>query len=377
MDVPERRRKVMSTQAEPQLDEARIEEFAGRIFMAGLGAAEVFTMYIGEKLGYYRALADHGTLTPGELAAKAGAADRTTREWLEQQAAAGILTVDDAAAAPQERRYTLPAEHALALLDDSFPAYVGVIASTVAVIGRIIDALVEGARTGKGVPYTAYGTEAVEVQAGFWRPGYVGQLAQEWLPQIEDVHARLQADPPARVADVACGAGWPTIAMAKGYPKITVDGFDLDDASIALARKNAAGEGVTDRVSFEVRDGTDPALTGTYDLVTVFEAVHDVGRPVEFLRTVKRLVAPGGAVIVADEKTADAFAAPADETERFLYAVSLLWCLQMGLADAPSVGTGAVMRAETFREYAEEAGFKAVEVLPIEHPGLRFYRLIP
>jgi SAM-dependent methyltransferase len=361
--------------AEQQLDPARLEEFCGRVFMAGLGAAEVFTIYIGQKIGFYTALSEQGAQTPAELAKVKGSDERYTREWLEQQAAAGILTVDDVTGAPDARRYTLPAEYAVGLLDDSSPAYVGVIGPMVAVVGRIIDDLVAGVRSGRGVPYTGFGPEAVDVQAGFWKPGYVGQLAQEWIPQIPDVHARLNAEPPARIADLACGAGWPTIALAKGYPNVTIDGYDLDETSIALARKNAAAEGLTDRVSFQVRDASDGSLDGLYDLVTVFEAVHDLGRPIDFLRTAKRLVAPGGAVIVADEKTADSFTAPADEMERFLYAASILWCLPMGLSDAPSNGTGAVMRADVFRDYAKQAGFADVEVLPIEHPGLRFYRL--
>lgn len=363
----------MATQT---LDEAKVEEFAGRIFMAGLNTAELFTIYMGQRLGLYEVLADGGPITAGALAGAAGTDERYTREWLEQQAAAAIVTVDDATRPADERRFTLPPEHALALLDDSFPAFVGPIAAVSGVVGRVIDQLVEGFRTGKGVAYAAYGPEAVHVQAGFWRPGYVGQLTQEWLPSIPDVHERLQADPPARVADIAAGAGWPTIAIAKGYPNVIIDGFDLDDVSVDLARKNAAAEGVADRVSFHVRDASDPSLTGQYDLVTIFEAVHDVGRPVDLLRTVRRLVAPGGAVIIADEKTNDGFSGPSDEMERFLYAISLVWCLPQGLADAPSIGTGAVMRAGTFREYAAEAGFSDVQVLPIEHPGLRFYRLI-
>jgi ubiquinone/menaquinone biosynthesis C-methylase UbiE len=359
---------------ETPLNETRIEEFAGRIFAAGLGAVELFSIHIGQKTGLYTALSENGTLTVAELAKHAGTDQRYTREWAEHQAVAGILEVDDPAASADKRRFTLPPEHALALLDDTFPAYVGVMALITAVVGKIIDPLIEGFKTGKGVPYTAYGLDAVEGQASFWKPGFVSQLAQEWLPSVTDVHERLQADRPARIADIACGAGWPTISIAKGYPNVTIDGFDLDEASIALARKNAANEGVADRVSFTVADASDERLTGQYDLVTIFEAVHDVGRPVELLQTVKRLVAPGGAVIIVDERTADTFTV-GDDNERLLYGFSLVWCLPMGLADTPSIGTGAVMRQNTFEEYAKQAGFSRVDVLPIEHPGLRFYRL--
>src|SRR5918995_4005334 len=200
-------------------------------------------------------------------------------------------------------------------------------------------------------------------------------LTSEWLPAVQDVHERLLADPPARVADVACGAGWSSIAIARAYPKVTVDGYDLDEASVELARGNLAGTGVEDRVSFQHRDAGDPELAGSYQLVTVFEALHDMSQPVEVLRALRGLAAEDGAVVVMDERVADAFTAPGDEIERLMYTYSVLCCLPVGLADSPSAGTGTVMRADTVRRYAFEAGFADVEVLPIEHDFFRLYRL--
>jgi hypothetical protein len=154
-----------------------------------------------------------------------------------------------------------------------------------------------------------------------------------------------------------------------------VDGYDLDEASIELARANAAETEVADRVTFHVRDAGDPELAGSYQLVTVFEALHDMSQPVEALRALRGLVADDGAVIVMDERVADTFTAPGDEVERLMYTYSVLCCLPVGLADTPSAGTGTVMRADTMRRYASEAGFADVEVLPIEHEVFRFYRL--
>ena len=179
------------------------------------------------------------------------------------------------------------------------------------------------------------------------------------------------------MADVACGAGWSSIAIARTYPKATVDGYDLDAASVELARSNLAGSGVEDRVTFHLRDAGDPELAGSYQLVTVFEAVHDMSRPVEVLRALRGLAAEDGAVVVMDERVADVFTAPGDEVERLMYTYSVLCCLPVGLAESPSVGTGTVMRADTLRRYAAEAGFTDVEVLPIEHEVFRFYRLHP
>jgi 2-polyprenyl-3-methyl-5-hydroxy-6-metoxy-1,4-benzoquinol methylase len=192
---------------------------------------------------------------------------------------------------------------------------------------------------------------------------------------MPDVHARLQADPPARIADVACGGGWSSIAMAKGYPNARIDGFDTDGPAIDLARANARAAGVDDRVSFEVRDGSDVALAGRYDLVTVFEAIHDMANPVPVLATMRQLAGDDGAVLVVDERSAEQFTVPGDELERLLYGYSVLLCLPAGMADQPTAATGTVMRTHTLEGYAEEAGFGNVEVLPVEHFQFRLYRL--
>ena len=153
-----------------------------------------------------------------------------------------------------------------------------------------LPALVEAFRTGGGVP-GCVGYLGRDAQGDANRPLFVNLLGQEWLPAIGDVHARLQADPPARVADIGCGAGWSSIAIARAYPNVAVDGFDLDEASIALARANVAATEVADRVSIHLRDATDPELAGSYDLVTVFEAIHDMPQPVDVLRSMRGLAA--------------------------------------------------------------------------------------
>jgi 2-polyprenyl-3-methyl-5-hydroxy-6-metoxy-1,4-benzoquinol methylase len=208
---------------------------------------------------------------------------------------------------------------------------------------------------------------------------FIHSLAAEWLPQVPDVHARLENDPPARVADVACGAGWSSIAMARAYPKVRVDGLDLDGPSIEMAQNNLAGESadVQERVSFHVQDAADPALVEQYDLVMVFEALHDMSRPVEALRAMLGLLKEGGTVIIGDERAPDQFEAPAGAVDRAFYGWSVLHCLPVGMADQPSAGTGSVIRADTLRRYAQEAGFREIQVLPIENELWRFYRLIP
>jgi SAM-dependent methyltransferase len=330
---------------------------------------------LGDRLGYYRALAEEGDSTSADLAAATGTQERLAREWLEQQAVAGILEVDEVEAEAADRRYRIPAGHAEVLVDRESLAHLTPLARLGVSMAQTLPAVEEAFRTGGGVGWEEYGDLGREAQADANRPVFANLLGSEWLPAVPDVHARLQADPPARVADVACGAGWSSIAIARAYPKVTVDGFDLDAASVELANANLAGTEVADRVTFQLRDAGDPALAGSYQLVTVFEALHDMSRPVEVLRVLRGLAAEDGAVIAMDERVADAFTAPGDEVERLMYTYSVLCCLPVGLADTPSAGTGTVMRVDTLRRYAAEAGFADVEVLPIEHETFRFYRL--
>jgi 2-polyprenyl-3-methyl-5-hydroxy-6-metoxy-1,4-benzoquinol methylase len=358
-------------------DPSRTEAFVDRLFAATLGTIDVFSVYLGDRLGLYRALVSGGPATPPELAKRAGIHPRYAREWLEQQAVSEIVEVDDAAKPEDERRYSLPPEHAEALTDPESPFSIAPLARAFASIGVVMPQLIDAFRTGGGVAWSDYGADGIEAQGDFNRPWLVAQFGTEYIPSIPDVHARLQADPSARVADVACGVGWAGISLARAYPKIQVDGFDLDDSSIGLANGYAAKAGLSDRVRFHVRDAADPANEGTYDLAVVIEAIHDLSRPVEALAAIRKMLAPGGTAIIADERVADAFTAPGDDVERLLYGASILLCLPAGMADQPSAATGTVMRADTFRRYAAQAGFSGVEVLEIEHPFLRFYRLTP
>jgi len=358
-----------------QAEEAQRDALAERLFGAALGAYELLTVHLGDRLGYYRALVEAGDSTSAELAAATGTHERYAREWLEQQGVAGILDVDDTEARAEDRRYTLPVGHAEVLVDRDSLAHLTPMARLGVSLAHTLPAVEDAFRTGGGVAWDEYGSLGREAQADANRPLFANLLGAEWLPAVADVHERLLADPPARVADVACGAGWSSIAIARAYPKVTVDGYDLDEASVELAGASVAETEVADRVTIQHRDVGDPKLAGTYQLVTVFEALHDMSRPVEVLRVLRGLAADDGAVIVMDERVADTFTAPGDEVERLMYTYSVLCCLPVGLADTPSAGTGTVMRADTLRRYATEAGFADVEVLPIEHEVFRFYRL--
>jgi SAM-dependent methyltransferase len=236
--------------------------------------------------------------------------------------------------------------------------------------------LLEGFRTGAGVPYEVYGAEFREGQQDFTRPQYVNGM-DAILASLPGIDARLRAEPPARVVDVACGAGIFCLELARRYPGAHIEGIDLDEASIDMARANAREAGA-DRVRFCVRDAADPRLDGGYDLITIHDALHHMPQPVQALRALRALLAPDGRLLVVENRTSAHFHAPLPEGdfERFSYLVSVLHCLPTALAQQPSAGLGAIVREDTLRELAAEAGFASFAVAPVEHPMVRFYELM-
>jgi 2-polyprenyl-3-methyl-5-hydroxy-6-metoxy-1,4-benzoquinol methylase len=214
-------------------------------------------------------------------------------------------------------------------------------------------------------------------QAAMNRPLFLHVLGQEYLPSIAELDAILRR-PRARLADLGCGGGWSSIGIARAYPAVSIDGFDLDEPTLAQAARAATAAGVSDRVRFRVADAA--ALSEakrSYDLVTIFEALHDVPDPVGVLRAAMNMLRENGLVLVMDERVAEQFTAPGDDVERFMYGWSLPVCLPTGMAQQPSAATGTVMRRSTLEAYAREAGFRTTEVLPIENDFFRFYVLRP
>jgi precorrin-6B methylase 2 len=345
-----------------------------RLERAETATLELYALYLGERLGLYRALDEGGPATSAELSARTGTTERYVREWLEHQAVSGFVEVQDVHASAEARRYLLPPEHRSVLVDEDsldYAAYKGV---DIVRAGRPLPQLVEAFRTGGGLPPLPWDPDG---RAEFNRTRFLNLLGKVWLPSVPDVDERLRSDPPARVADIAVGTGWSAISMAQAYPKILVDGFDLDEDAVAQARANAESFGVQHRVSFVAADAADPGLSGRYDLATIFEALHDMAHPVPVLAAARALLGRGGSVIVADELVEEAFTVPVGERERSTYGWSVVGCLPAAMGDAHSAATGAVMRPSTLRRYAEEAGFSRVELLPIDSDYWRFYRLYP
>jgi SAM-dependent methyltransferase len=358
-----------------QPESAHVERVAGMLFEAGLATVELVNVALGLRLGLYAALSE-GPATSGDLAARGGIGERYAREWLEQQAAAGMLAVDSVGADAAERRYSLPAPHRHVLLEKDSDACMGPLVESAVMAATWLPLLEPAYRTGAGVSYAEFGVH--DVQAAFSRPVFANHLVQTWLPALPDVHAKLVAGV-ARVIDIGCGEGLAAVTIARSFPGVHVDGIDLDDSSIAAARRHAVEQGVRDRVRFEVADAaTDVsavAAPGSYDLVVCFEMLHDVSDPVAVLAAMRRLRAPEGAVLVVDERVAERFTLPVDPIERLLYSFSTLHCLPAGLAQQPSAATGTVIRPAVVRRYAARAGFTSVHQLPVEHPQFRLYLL--
>lgn len=351
------------------------DAFVDKLLASADGTFRVFSIHLGQRLGYYRALASGAPMTSAELAQASGTHERYAREWLEQQTVCGVLRVAHDSPDATTRRYVLPPGIAEALTDERSLNYVYPLVHQLVAVTRPLDRLLDAYRSGGGISFGDYGTDMREGQAAMNRPIFMEFLAKEWIPAMPAVARKLREG--GRVADLGCGAGWSSIAMALGFGHSQIDGIDLDGPSIEMARSNAKEQGVADRVTFHARDARDPGFTATYDLVTIFEALHDLARPIDVLATARAMLAPGGSVLVVDERVGERFTPEGEGLEWMMYGWSVLHCLPAGMSETPSAQTGTVLREPTMRAYAKAAGFARVDVLPVEHPFFRLYHLHP
>jgi SAM-dependent methyltransferase len=357
---------------DPTTDRASADAVAERLFGAVLGTVDLLSTFLGDRLGWYRSLADDGPATPPQLAERTNTDARYAREWLEQQAVTGLLHLDSDGA-DDERVFSIPPGTAEVLTDQHSLNYLAPIGRVFGAIGSALPRLLDAYRTGDGVSWDEFGDHAREGQADANRPWFEHRLADA-LAGVEDVHGLLSR-PGVRVLDVGSGGGWSSIALGQAYRTATVHGIDIDEPSVSMATENARAAGVADRVRFTHGDAADlPA--DRYDVAFAFECVHDMPRPVDVLTAVRKSLVPGAPLIVMDEAVAESFAPDGDELERLMYGYSIFICLPDGRSSSPSVATGTVMRPSRLREYAETAGFSAFEILPItDFSFFRFYRL--
>jgi 2-polyprenyl-3-methyl-5-hydroxy-6-metoxy-1,4-benzoquinol methylase len=302
---------------------------------------------MGDRLGLYRAMAGAGGLTPAELAARAEVAERYVREWLNAQAASGYVEYADG-------RYTLPPEQAVALTDENSPAYLPGFFQIA--LGSVLDSprITHAARAGEGFGWHEHHHHVLDGCERFFRPGYNANLLAAWLPALDGVVEKLESG--ATVADVGCGHGASTIIMAQAFPNSTFVGSDYHEASIAAARQRAQDAGVADRVTFEVAPAT--AFTGSgFDLVTMFDCLHDMGDPVGAARHVRDTLAPDGTWMIVEPAAGDRVEDNLNPVGRAYYGFSTLLCTPASLSQPVGLALGAQAGPARIGAVVAEAGF--------------------
>jgi SAM-dependent methyltransferase len=334
------------------IDEGKLEAFMGR-FVQDMGAAATAPLVlIGDKLGLYKAMADGAPVTPSELAERTGCHERYLREWLSQQAASGYVSYDAG-----ERTFRLPPEQAMALADDDSPVFIPGAFQLLAAIFKDEPHITERFRSGEGFGWHEHDPDLFEGTERFFRPGYLANLVDAWLPSLDGVVAKLGAG--ARVADIGCGHGASTILMAQAFPRSEFIGSDYHEGSIEAARRAAERAGVADRVSFEVASAKEIG-GGPYDLVCVFDALHDMGDPVGAARHVRSQLAEDSTWMVVEPFAGDALEENLTPVGRVFYAGSTMLCTPASLSQEVGLALGAQAGEKRLAEVLREGGFTRV-----------------
>ena len=338
--------------AEP--DPARLEAFMGKM-VGDMGAANGGALVIlGERLGLYRALAQGGPATPQDLADRTGTHERYVREWLSAQATAGYVDYD-----PSTRLFSMSPEQAMALADPDSPVYVASAFHLTASLYMDEQKITDAFRTGEGVGWHEHSTCLFCGVEQFFRTGYRAHLIQEWLPALDGVVEKLQAG--AKVADIGCGHGASTIILAKAFPLSDFVGLDYHQASIDRARVAAREVGNPPNLRFETATAKDSPGEG-YDVVAVFDALHDMGDPVGAARRVRQMLKPDGTFMIVEPMAGDSLMENMNPVGRLYYAASTMICTPGSLAQEVGLGLGAQAGPKRLGELLAQAGFSRVRV---------------
>jgi 2-polyprenyl-3-methyl-5-hydroxy-6-metoxy-1,4-benzoquinol methylase len=304
---------------------------------------------MGDKLGLYRALAGSDGLSPAELAERTGTAERYVREWLNAQAAGGYVEYD-----PDSGQYRLPPEQSVALTDANSPAYLPGFFQIA--LGSVLDSpkILDVVRSGAGFGWHEHVHDVHEGCERFFRPGYNTHLITEWLPALEGVVEKLERG--ALVADVGCGHGASTILMAQAFPNSTFIGSDYHEGSIETARARAQEAGVADRITFRVEPAQAYGDTG-YDLVTMFDCLHDMGDPVGAARHVHGTLKPDGTWLIVEPNAGDRVEDNLNPVGRAYYSFSTLLCTPASLSQEVGLALGAQAGEARIRDVVQAGGF--------------------
>lgn len=366
----------MTTETVPQTTAVAVRpEQLERVMARAMGDLGVLAnaplKVLGRRLGLWRALAETGPSTSAELAARTGLVERYVREWLFSQAASGWLTYDEAAGS-----FELDTASAAVIADEDSPAYFGLLTSEG--IGTTffeeLDRLERVFREGGGFGWGDHAHAFLDEQAAFTRPFYEQFLTGVWIPALDGVAERLERG--GRVADVGCGYGVSAILIGQAFPNVRVVGFDPDDHSIAQARKAAMAAGLADRVSFEVAEAVE--ITGTYDLIAITDALHDMGDPVSAASHARGLLAPGGTLMVVDVGVTGRFSEDiANPYTPIGYAISTQVCLPSSLGQPGAAGLGPMAGVDRIVEVLRAAGFSRVRRLADDTPLVAVFEARP
>jgi 2-polyprenyl-3-methyl-5-hydroxy-6-metoxy-1,4-benzoquinol methylase len=330
------------------IDETKLNEFMGK-FVGDLGAVmHAATIVVGDKLGLYKALAA-APMTAEQLSARTGTDGRYVREWLSAQAASGYVQFD-----PETQQFSLSEEQALALAQEGSPAFIPGAFDVAVAQFKAIPHMLERFKSGQGFGWHEHDSALFHGTERFFRPGYAANLVSKWLPALEGVEAKLRSG--ARVADVGCGYGASTVIMAQAYPASTFLGFDYHDASIRPAREAAERAGVSDRVRFETAKAAEyPG--GDYDLVTVFDCLHDMGDPVGASRHVLQSLKPDGTWMIVEPFANDRLEQNLNPVGRIFYSASTFICTPASRAQEVGMCLGAQAGEARLRDVVTRGGF--------------------
>lgn len=343
----------MTATTPTSFDPAELEAFLGR-FVGDMGAAMTMPLVaLGDRLGLYRAMDAAGPVTPAELATRAGIAERYAREWLANQAASGYVTYD-----ADDGTYTLPAAHAAALADEDSPFYLLGVCDIIEAMHAGEDRMATAFATGRGLGWGDQDPRLFRGTERFFRPGYQRDLVGSWIPALDGVADRLEQG--IRVADVGCGHGASTLLMAEEYPASRFVGWDLHEPSIERARAAAVAAGVEDRTTFAVAGAADIA-GGPYDLICLFDCLHDMGDPVGVARHLYSCTAPGGSLMLVEPFATDRVEENLTPVGRAFYAASTLICCPNAI-DQGGAALGAQAGPARLADVLHEAGYATASV---------------
>jgi SAM-dependent methyltransferase len=337
------------TQEPVAVDGQKLEQFVFRAVEEVGATLNAALVVMGDKLGLYRTLAGAGPVTPVELARRSGVAERYVREWLNAQAAGGYVAYD-----PAGGTYELPPEQAVALADDQSPAFLPGFFQLA--LGSVIDSprITEQARTGEGFGWHEHSHDVFDGCERFFRPGYNANLLPAWLPALDGVVEKLEAG--GKVADIGCGHGSSTILMAQAFPNSTFLGSDYHEGSIATARERAREAGVSERVTFEVAAAVEHPGEG-YDLITMFDCLHDMGDPVGAARHVRQALAPDGTWMIVEPMAGDRVEDNLNPVGRAYYGFSTFLCTPASLSQEVGLALGAQAGEARIGDVVSGGGF--------------------